>query len=70
MLVACYYYAIMTRPICIHRYASHSTYLCIQTESKLLKTDGARQTMFRMGPVHAWDNGAGVSGAEPKCNAR
>ena len=33
-------------------------------ESKLLETNGARQIMFRMGPVHAWDNKPGVSVAE------
>ena len=26
--------------------------------------------MFRMGPVHAWDNCPEVSGAEPECIAR
>ena len=26
--------------------------------------------MFRMGPVHAWDNSPGASGAEPECTAR
>jgi len=30
MLVAYYYYVIKTRLICIHRHASHSTYLHIQ----------------------------------------
>ena len=39
-------------------------------ESMLLKTDGDRRTMFRMGPVHAQDNGPGVSGTEPECTAR
>jgi len=39
-------------------------------ESKLLKTDGARRTIFRMGPVHAQDNGQGVSDTEPERTAR
>jgi len=39
-------------------------------ESKLLETDGAQWTIFRMGPVHTWDNGPGVSGTEPECTAR
>jgi len=33
-------------------------------ESKLLKTDGDRWTMLRMGPIHARDNSQGVSGTE------
>ena len=37
-----------------------------RSESKLLETDGDRRTMLRMGPVHAQDNGQGVSGAEPE----
>ena len=44
-----------------------STY---RQESKLLKTDGARRIMFRMGPLHAPDNGSGVSGTEPERTAR
>ena len=39
-------------------------------ESKLLETDGARRTMFRMGPVDAQDNGPEVSGTEPEHSAR
>ena len=39
-------------------------------KSKLLKTDGDRRTMLRMGPVHAQDNGQGVSSAEPERTAR
>jgi len=39
-------------------------------ESKLLETDEDRRTMLRMGPVHAWDNGQGVSSTEPECTAR
>ena len=39
-------------------------------ESKLLETDGDLRTMLRMGAVHAWDNGQGVSGAEPERIAR
>ena len=46
-------------------------YFRIQAErSWLLKIDGERRTMFRMGPVHAWDNGPGVSGTEPERTAR
>ena len=46
-------------------------YFRIQVErSWLLEIDGERRTMFRMGPVHAWDNGPGVSGIEPECTAR
>ena len=36
----------------------------------LLETDGDRRTMFRMGPVHARDNGPGLSGTEPERTAR
>ena len=39
-------------------------------ESKLVKNDGARRTMFRIGPVHAQGNGSGVSGTEPERTAR
>ena len=39
-------------------------------ESKLLETDGDRRTTLRMGPVHAPDNGQGVSGAKPERTAR
>jgi len=35
-----------------------------------LKTDRVRQTIFRMGPVHARDNGPEVSGVELECTAR
>ena len=35
-----------------------------------METDGDRRTMLRMGPVHARDNGQGVSGAEPERTAR
>jgi len=35
-----------------------------------LKTDGVRQTMSRMGLVHAWNNGSGVFGADLECTAR
>ena len=54
---------IKTRPICMFGYMSHTIYLCIQVERGwLLKTDGDRRTMLRMGPVHSRDNGPGVSG--------
>jgi len=36
-------------------------------KSKLLKTDGARWTMFRMSLVHTQDNGSGISSTEPEC---
>ena len=39
-------------------------------ESKLLKTDGDQRTKFKMGPVHAWDNGQGVSGINQERTAR
>jgi len=35
-----------------------------------LETDEVSRTMFRMGPVHARDNGSGVSGAKLKHTAR
>jgi len=35
-----------------------------------LKADGDQRTMLRMGPVHARNNGQGVSGTEPECTAR
>ena len=38
-------------------------------KSKLLETDGARETMFRVGHVHARDNGLEVSGTEPERTA-
>ena len=54
---------IKIRPICMFGYMSHTIYLRIQVERDwLLKTDGDRRTMFRMGPVYARDNGPGVSG--------
>ena len=63
MTITCYYYIIKTRPICIFRYMSHTIYLRIQVERGwLLKTDGDRQTMFKIGPVHARINGPGVFG--------
>jgi len=39
-------------------------------KSKLLKTDGDRPTMLRMGPIHPRDNGQGVSGTGPERTAR
>ena len=71
MSVTCYYYIIRTRPICMFRYMSHTIYFRIQVERGwLLETDGDRRTLFRMGPVHAQDNGPGVSGTEPEHTAR
>jgi len=66
-----YQVIIKTRSICMFRYMSHTIYLCTQVERDwLLKTDGDRRTMFRIGPVHARDNGPGVSGTEPERAAR
>jgi len=58
-----YQVIIKTRSICMFRYMAHTIYLRIQVERDwLLETNGDRRTMFRMGPVHARDNGPGVSG--------
>ena len=71
MTVTCYYYIIKTHPICMFQYMSHTIYLRIQVERGwLLKTDGDRRTIFRMGHVHARDNGSGVSGTELERTAR
>ena len=62
---------IKTRSICMFGYMSHTICLRIQVERGwLLETDGYRRTMFRLGPVHARDNGPGVSGTELECTAR
>jgi len=54
--------------ICMFWYMSHTIYLLIQVERGwLLKIDGHRRIMFRMGHVHVRDNSPGVSGIEPKC---
>ena len=53
------------------RYMTGAIYFRIQAERGwLLEIDGERRTMFRMGPVHARDNGPGVSGNEPERTAR
>ena len=53
------------------RYMTGAIYFRIQVERGwLLKIDRERRTMFRMGPVHARDNGPGVSGTEPERTAR
>ena len=53
------------------RYMARTIYFRIQVKRDwLLEIDGERQTMFRMGPVHAWNNGPGVSGTEPERTAR
>ena len=39
-------------------------------EGKLLESDRDRRTMLKIGPVHARDNGQGVSSAEPERTAR
>jgi len=53
------------------RYMAHTIYLRIQVERGwLLKTDGDRRIMFRMGPVHARDSSSGVSDTEPERTAR
>ena len=62
-----YQIIIKTRSICMFRYMSHTKYLRIQVgRDWLLESDGDRRTMFRIGPVHARDNGPEVSGTEPK----
>jgi len=35
-------------------------------KSKLLETDGDQRTLLRMAPLHARDNGQGVSSTEPE----
>jgi len=53
------------------QYMSHTIYLRIQVERGwLVKTDEDQRTMFRMGRVHARDNGPGVSGTEPERTTR
>ena len=50
------------------QYMARTIYFRIQVERGwLLKIDGERRTMFRMGPV---DNDPGVSGTEPERTAR
>ena len=66
-----YQVIIKTRSICMFRYMTGAIYFCIQVERDwLLKIDGERRTMFRMGPVHARDNSLEVSGTEPERTAR
>ena len=49
------------------QYMTGAIYFRIQAERGwLLEIDGERRTMFRMGPVHARDNGLGVSSTEPE----
>jgi len=50
------------------RLISHTS--AYRPESKLLVTEGDRWIMFKMGPVHARDNGQGVSDTESECTAR
>ena len=53
------------------RYMDGTIYFRIEVKRGwLLKIDGEWRTMFRMGPVHARDNGPGVSGTEPERTAR
>ena len=53
------------------RYMARTIYFRIQVERGwLLKTDEERRTMFRMGLVHAQDNGPGVSGTERERTVR
>ena len=53
------------------RYMTGAIYFHIQAERGwLLEIDGERRTMFRMGPVHARDNGPGVFGTESERTAR
>jgi len=66
-----YQVIIKTRSICMFRYMALTIYVRIQVERGwLLETDRDRRTMFRVGPVHAGDNGLGVSGTEPERTAR
>jgi len=52
-------------------YMACTIYFRMQVERGwLLKIDGERRTMFKVGPVHALDNGPGVSGTEPERTAR
>ena len=39
-------------------------------EGELLEIDGDRRTMFRIGLMHARDNGPGITGTEPERTAR
>jgi len=53
------------------RYMSCTIYFRIQVERDwLLEIDGERRTILGMGPVHARNNGPGVSGSEPERTAR
>ena len=53
------------------RYMTGAIYFRIQVKRGwLLKIDRERRTMFRMGSVHARDNGPGVSGTESERTAR
>ena len=66
-----YQVIIKTRSNCMFRYMTGAIYFRIQAERGwLLKIDWEWRTMFRMGPVHARDNGPGVSGTEPERTAR
>jgi len=66
-----YQVIIKTHPICMFQCMSHTIYLRIQVGRRwLLETDGDRRIMFRMGLVHARDNGLGEFGTEPERTAR
>ena len=53
------------------RYMARTIYLRIQVERGwLLKIDRERRTMFRVGPMHARDNGPEVSGTKSERTAR
>ena len=53
-----YQVIIKTRSICMFWYMARTIYFRIQVKRGwLLEIDGERRTMFRMGPVHARDNG-------------
>jgi len=60
-----YQVIIKTHLIYMFWYMSHTIYLRIQVGRGWLL-----ETMFRMGPVHARDNGSGVSSTEPERTAR
>jgi len=66
-----YQVIIKTRSICMFRYMASAIYFRKQVKRGwLLEIDGERRTMFRMGPVHARDNGPGVSGTESERTTR
>ena len=66
-----YQVIIKTHSNFMFRYMFHTIYIRTQVKRGWsLETDGDRRTMFRMGSVHARNNGPGVSGTEPERTAR